>query len=83
MLLLSQVHIVTGYRESSLDAVIILIDMSIQKDEFVPILVHKTVNAFTRRFVACSDDYSTPLSSFLNVPTGLTAYWYISEDTRF
>ena len=73
-----------GYRESSTDATGNF-DLTCQSvpSEFVPISVHlKPSTPLHVDLYMCSDDYSTPLSSFLNVPTGLTAYWYISEDTE-
>ena len=73
-----------GYREGSTDANgNTALTCQSQASAFVPISVHLMPSTPVHvDLYMCSDDYITPLSDFLNVPFGLTPYWYISEDTE-
>ena len=74
-----------GYREGSIDASVNPVPLTCQSQAsaFVPISVHLMPSTPVHvDLYMCSDDYITPLSDFLNVPFGLTPYWYISEDTE-
>ena len=71
-----------GYREGSTDATgNFALTCQSQASAFVPISVHLQPSMPPHvDLYMCSDDYITPLSSFLNVPNGVTPYWYISEN---
>ena len=73
-----------GYREGSTDATgNTALTCQSQASAFVPISVHLMPSTPVHvDLYMCSDDYITPLSDFLNVPFGLTPYWYISGDTE-
>ncbi|MDC0377478.1 immunoglobulin domain-containing protein, partial [Schleiferiaceae bacterium] len=73
-----------GYREGSTDATgNTALTCRSQASAFVPISVHLMPSTPVHvDLYMCSDDYVTPLSDFLNVPFGLTPYWYIAEDTE-
>ena len=73
-----------GYREGSTDATgNTALTCQSQASAFVPLSVHLMPSTPVHvDLYMCSDDYVTPLSDFLNVPFGLTPYWYIAEDTE-
>ena len=73
-----------GYQGGSTDATgTVSLTCQSAASAFVPL----TVNPFPSTPVhtdlyMCDNDFVTPLSSYLNVPNGLTPYWYISAENE-